>query len=113
MELRTFEQVFATLGHGEVHEAATRKHREIIEELAELQAHEHRAVKGVMTIALNYELDDNGSMVMTAKISSKIPEQRLRKTVLFMSEDKNLATSNPRQPGMFDGIDNINSRIRG
>ncbi len=76
--------------------------REIVARLNDLAGDRAAAVKGSLTITIDFKLD-KGVFELTPELKVKLPKPPRMRSIAWATPDNNLSPTNPRQLSMFGG----------
>lgn len=99
-ELRTADQILAMPDAGEFLAQFMEDHQKLILDMHQAQMDQGGKVKGGFTITVDYALDRQLSMQVTAEAKIKAPKKPKASAALWTTADGMLTPQNPRQPSL-------------
>ncbi len=99
-ELRTADQILAMPDNGDFLGQFMDDHRQLILDMHQAQMEQGGKVKGGFTITVEYTLDRQLSMTVTAEAKIKAPKKPKASAALWTTADGMLTPQNPRQPSL-------------
>lgn len=105
-EPRSYTRFIATFAEGELESAASEMMQELGKDLLAHAKVKHGKVKGAITLALNYEVTPEGTVVVVPKLTKKAPPLAGRAAMMWLNDDGNTVDDNPRQTKLpLRGVD--------
>ena len=99
-ELRTADQILAMPDSGEFLSQFMADHQTLILAMHQAQMDQGGKVKGGFTITVDYTLDRQLAMMVTAEAKIKSPKKPKASAALWTTADGLLTPQNPRQPSL-------------
>lgn len=99
-ELRTADQILAMPDNGDFLAAFMDSHRALILAMHQAQMDQGGKVKGGFVISVDYTLDRQLSLTVTAEAKIKEPKKPKASAALWTTADGMLTPQNPRQPSL-------------
>ncbi|OGR09707.1 MAG: hypothetical protein A2341_14960 [Deltaproteobacteria bacterium RIFOXYB12_FULL_58_9] len=99
-ELRTADQILAMPDSGEFLAQFMDDHKKLILDMHQAQMDQGGKVKGGFTITVDYTLDRQLSLIVTAEAKIKAPKKPKASAALWTTADGMLTPQNPRQPSL-------------
>lgn len=99
-ELRTADQILAMPDNGDFLAQFMDQHRQLILDMHQAQMDQGGKVKGGFTITVDYMLDRQLSLTVTAEAKIKAPKRPKATAALWTTADGMLTPQNPRQPSL-------------
>lgn len=96
---RPLNFVLAQLEDGSFHDEASEELRKLSLKLKE-HAENNATAKGKLVITLDLVVD-KGLLLIVPNLEVKSPRARRKSSVMWISEQGNLSTDNPKQPSLF------------
>lgn len=99
-ELRTADQILAMPDSGDFLAQFMADHQKLILEMHQAQMDQGGKVKGGFTITVDYTLDRQLSLAVTAEAKIKLPKKPKASASLWITAEGMLTPQNPRQPSL-------------
>lgn len=98
----TFADLLRTLDNGGFLNECGDQVQEIVARLNDLAGDRSSAVKGSLTITIDFKLD-KGVFELTPELKVKLPKPPRMRSIAWATPDNHLSPTNPRQLSMFGG----------
>jgi len=97
-KINTLTELLGALQRGAFHDKATRQINDLLATMADAQADQGAAQKGVVTITLAFNLKE--FVTVTPSITVKEPKEPTSNSVFWLSADNKLSRQDPKQTEM-------------